>query len=385
MKAWTGVIITAVLVAGGYFGWREFGHKEQKPQPPPAIPVTAAAAHTADLPVYLIGIGTLRAFNAVEIHPQVGGILVNVPVREGDEVKKGDVIAVIDPRPYQVALDKARAQRKQDQAQLDNAELDAKRYTALARNDFASRQQVDTQVSTVTRFQGLVAADDAAIEDAQINLGYCVVHAPLDGRVGLRRVDAGNLIQANATGPGIFSIVQDRPIAVVFTLPESTLPSVKAAMARGPVAVLADTSDKTAELAQGKLLTPDNAVDTASGTIGLKAVFDNANGALTPGQFVSVRLQSGASSGVAVPREAIQHGQDGLFVLVVKPDKTADRRVVTVAYDNGKTAIVSKGVADGDQVIVSGQSRVSTGSRLALHDDGQPGPGQPDPQQNARQ
>ncbi|MGI4952836.1 MAG: efflux RND transporter periplasmic adaptor subunit [Janthinobacterium lividum] len=370
MKAWTGVIVGALVLAGGYAGWRTLGHKDEKPAPPPAVPVTAAKAAMTEVPVYLRGIGTVRALNAVEIHPQVGGVLLQVPVREGDEVEKGAVLAVIDPRPYQAALDKAKAQRVQDQAQLDNAQTDAKRYTTLARSDFASRQQVDTQISTVNRFQGVVAADDAAIEEAEINLGYCVVHAPLAGRVGLRRVDPGNLIQANATGPGILSVVQDHPISVVFTLPEKMLPTVKAAMLRGPVAVLADTSDATAELARGKLLTPDNAVDPASGTIGMKAIFDNLEGALTPGQFVSVRVQSSTTSGVGVPHEAVQHGQDGLFVLLVKPDKTADRRPVEVAYDDGKTAVVSKGIAAEDQVIVSGQSRVGSGTRVALHDDG---------------
>ena len=368
MKAWTGIVLTCVVVAGGYLGSLEFGHKDQAPAPPPPVPVTATMVKQAELPVYLRGIGTVRALNGVEIHPQVGGVLLQVPITEGDEIKKGAVLAVIDPRPYQAALDKAKAQRTQDQAQLDNAQLDVKRYAALARSDFASRQQLDTQVSTVNRLQGVVAADDAAIEEAQINLEYCVVHAPMDGRVGLRRVDPGNLIQASATGTGIISLVQDHPISVVFTLPESNLPRVKAAQARGSVPVLADTSDQTAELARGTLLTTYNMVDTASGTIGAKAVFDNTNGALTPGQFVSVRLQSDVSKGLAVPRQAVQHGQDGLFVLLVKPDKTADRRVVEVAYDDGTTAVVSKGLGAGDQVIVSGQSRVSTGSRLALHD-----------------
>ena len=376
MRAWTGLIVAAVVVGGGYAGWRTFGHAEERPQPPPAVPVTAARAAKADVPVYLLGIGTVRALNAVEIHPQVGGVLAEVPVREGEEVKRGAVLAVIDPHPFQVALDKAKAQRQQDQAQLENAQADQRRYTTLARSEFASRQQVDTQTATVNRLQGVLAADDAAIEEAQINLGYTVVHASMDGRVGLRRVDPGNLVQANASGPGILSVVQDRPISVVFTLPEAELPRVKAAMASGPVPVLADTSDHAAELAHGTLLTPDNAVDAASGTIGLKATFDNADGALTPGQFVSIRLQSDTASGIAVPREAVQHAQDGLFVLTVKPDNTADRRAIELAFEDGKTAVVSKGLVEGDQVIVSGQSRVGAGTHLALRDDKPPATGQ---------
>ncbi len=174
---------------------------------------------TGDVPICLRGIGTVQALNSVEVHPQVGGVLIDVPVREGQDVRKGDTLAVIDPRPYKAALDKAQAQRQQDQAQLDNSRADLTRYSSLARSDFASRQQVETQQSTVARFQGVIAADDAAIEDAQLNLGFCVLHASMDGRVGLRRVDPGNLIQANSTGPGIFSVVQIRPIALVFTLP----------------------------------------------------------------------------------------------------------------------------------------------------------------------
>ena len=365
MKVWTGVVVVAVLLVGGYAGWRTLGRKEEPAPAPPPVPVTTAAAKSADVPEYLRGIGTVRALNAVEIHPQVGGVLLQVPVKEGDEVKKGDVLAVIDPRPFQVALDKARAQREQDQSQLENARLDQKRYTSLAQRDFASRQQVDTQQAAVTRFQGVVAADDAAIEDAQINLGYCVVHAPMDGRVGLRRVDPGNLIQANMTGLGIVSLVQDRPISVVFTLPGGDLPRIKAAMARGTVTVLADTSDSSKELARGVLLTPDNAVDPASGTIGLKATFENTDGMLTPGQFVSVRLQADVAHGVTFPHEAVQHGQDALFVYVVRPGYTVERRVVQVVYDDGTMTVVGKGVADGEAVVTAGQTRIGPGTKVA--------------------
>lgn len=376
MRWITGLVVAAVLAGGGYAGWRTFGHKDKPPEPSPSVPITAAEAKRAEVPVYLRGIGTVRALNAVEVHPQVTGVLLDVPVREGDEVKKGTVLAVIDPRPFQAALDKAQAQRQQDQAQLENAQADLKRYSTLAQRDFASRQQVDTQTAGVARYQGVVAADDAEIEQAKINLGYCVLRAPLDGRVGLRRVDPGNLVQANGSGAGLLSLMQVTPISVVFTLPDSELPRVKRAMAKGTVAVLADSSDMKDELARGQLLTPDNAVDTSSGTIAARAEFQNADGALTPGQFVSVRVQVDVAAGVAVPHEAVQHAQGGLFVYTVKPDKTAERRDIEVAYDDGHTTVVGKGVEAGDQVVVSGQTRLGPGTKVATREEAAKAPDQ---------
>ena len=356
-----------LLIGGGYGGWRVFsgqGKQDQPAQPPP-VPVTTAESKAADVPVYLRGIGTVQALNAVEVHPQVGGVLVDVPVREGQDVKQGDTLAVIDPRPYKAALDKAQAQLQQDQAQLDNAQADLKRYSSLVRNDFASRQQVDTQQSTVSRFQGVIAADKAAIEDAQLNLGFCVLHAPMDGRVGLRRVDPGNLIQANSSGAGILLVVQVHPISVVFTLPEGDLPRVRQARMRGELPVLADSSDGRDELARGTLLTADNAVNASSGTIQFKATFPNAEDRLTPGEFVSTRLLVDTMHGVTVPHDAVQHGQQGLYVFAVKPDKTADRRDIQLGYDDGKVALIAKGVEAGEQVIVSGQTRVGPGTHVS--------------------
>ena len=368
MRPATGAIIVAVLAVGGYFGWREFGHKPAPAPAPPPVPVSAAQAKDAQIAVYLRGIGTVQALNAVEIRPQVGGILLTVPVKEGDLVRKGDVLAVIDPRPFQAALEQAQAQKVQDQAQLANAQADLGRYATLARSEFASRQQVDTQRASVDQLTGRIAADQAQIDTAQINLGYTVLHSPLDGRIGLRRVDPGNLVTANQTGLGIFSVVQVRPIAVVFTLPDSNLPQIRDAMARGPVPVLADTSDQSQQLAAGTLLTPNNSVDPASGTIQLKAVFPNTDDRLTPGQFVSARLQSNVVKGIGVPHDAVQHGQEHLFVFAVKPDKTAELRNVEVAYDDGATAVIAHGVASGDTVVTAGQTRVGNGTKLAVRD-----------------
>ncbi len=357
-----------LLIGGGYGGWRVFSGqgKQDQPAAPPPVPVTTAESKAADVPVYLRGIGTVQALNAVEVHPQVGGVLIDVPVREGQDVKQGDPLAVIDPRPYKAALDKAQAQLQQDQAQLENAQADLKRYSSLVRSDFASRQQVDTQQSTVARLQGVMAADNAAIEDAQLNLSFCVLHSPLDGRVGLRRVDPGNLIQANSTGAGILLVVQVHPISVVFTLPEGDLPRVREASTHGALTVLADSSDGRDELARGTLLTADNAVNAASGTIQFKAMFPNTDDRLTPGQFVSTRLLIDTVHGVTVPHEAVQHGQDGLYVFAVKPDKTADRRGIQLGYDDGKVAMINKGVEAGEQVVVSGQTRVGNGTSVSV-------------------
>ena len=224
----------------------------------------------------------------------------------------------------------------------------------------------------MAKLQGTVAADEASIETANINLGYAVVHSPIDGRVSLRRVDPGNLIQANATGPGIVSIQQVHPISVVFTLPEGDLPRVRAAQAKAALPVLADTSDGQSLLAEGTLLTPNNAIDVSTGTIQFKAKFDNKKDELTPGEFVSTRLQVDVVHGVVVPHDAVQHGQDGLFVYTVDANNKAARQDVKILYDNGKLAVVTEGVKDNERVVTSGQSRVGPGMALAFKDPGEP-------------
>lgn len=373
MKPVPTLLGVAVLLVGGYEAWHYLGPHDTKPAPPPpAVPVSVAPAKQDEVPVYLQGLGTVQALNSVEIHPQVGGVLTDVPVKEGQEVKKGDVVAVIDPRPLKAALDKAMAQRVQDQAQLVNAQADAQRYTALARSEFASRQQLETQQSTVARLQGAVQSDDASIQEAQIDLAYAVVHSPLNGRVSLRRVDPGNLIQANATGPGILSITQDHPISVVFTLPETDLPRVRAAMAKGQLPVLADMQGASTPV-RGMLLTPDNAINQGTGTMQFKALFDNQEDRLTPGQFVTTRLQVDVARGVTIPHDAVQHGQDGLFVFTVKPDKTVERHDIKLALDDGVHAVLQDGIKDGEQVVTAGQSRIGVGSHVAFGDTDEPG------------
>src|ERR1019366_2035796 len=238
-------------------------------------------------------------------------------------VKRGDKLAQIDPRPYAAALLQAQAKKSTDIAQLENAKRDLGRYTNLARNDFASKQQLDTQSAMVAQFAATVQGDDANVQTAQLNLDFTTIMSPIDGRIGLRQVDAGNLIHANDIA-GLITITQLHPIAVIFTLPQDNLPTIQAAMAKQALPAMAYTSNDRTLLSQGKLATTDNAIDQTTGTIKLKAVFDNPDNRLWPGQFVNVRLQVGVRShALTVPSIAVQHGPDGLFVYVFKPDSTA--------------------------------------------------------------
>jgi multidrug efflux system membrane fusion protein len=317
-----------------------------------------------DVPVWLRGIGTVQALNTVTVRARVDGTLTQVPVTEGQVVKAGTVLAVIDPRPFQAALDQAVARKAQDQAQLANAKLDLQRYAALARNDFASHQQVDTQTTMVNQYTAALKGDDAAIETAQLNLSFCYVTAPFDGRAGLRQLDPGNIVHTADSG-GIMSITQVRPIAVVFTLPQANLPAILDEMSAGTLKVTTWSSDRKRALADGTLLTPDNAIDQATGTIRLKATFTNDDGRLWPGQFVEARLLLRTEYHVlAVPTRAVQHGPNGFYVYLVKPDSTVQRQAVT-AEDRGPLMVVTKGLDAGQQIVLEGQSRLENGTRIS--------------------
>lgn len=363
---WMAVLLVAVA---GVLSWRlivgtESGAAQNAP-PDPAVPVTTAQVQTQDVPVLLSGLGTVQALNTVEVKAQVGGTLVSLPVQEGQAVKQGDVVAVIDPRPYQAALDQATAQRDADMATLKGAELDLERYQRLAKTQFAPVQQVDDQQATVDKQKAAVAVDNAAIETAHINLSYCTIRSPIDGRVGLYQLNVGNLVQT-ASQTGIISITQTKPIAVVFTLPEAALPQVQAARTKGPVAVqLALGEDPNHIVATGMLLTPNNTIDQASGTISLKATVPNDDEHLWPGQFVNVRVQVNTiPHALTVPVAAVQHGPDGLFVYVVKPDQTVDQANVKVGHEDDKIAVVTDGLSASQAVVVNGQARLSPGTKI---------------------
>ncbi len=335
---------------------------------PQAIPVQTGTAQRQDVPVYLDGLGTVTAFNVVDVKAQASGNLVALPIQEGQEVHKGDTVAEIDPRPYQAALDQAMAQRDEDVAQVQSAQADLERYRALAKRSFAPVQQVDDQQATVNKENAAIAADNAAIETARINLGYCVIKSPIDGRVSLYKVDVGNLVQA-ANPTSIITITQDKPISVVFTLPENQLSDVEEAMAKGPPQVLVQDSDGAKVLATGVLMTPENTINTNSGTISLKAKFDNQNSHLWPGQFVNTRIAvKTLPNAVTVPTLAIQHGPDALFVYVVKPDQTVAAVNVEAGYQDGGRTVVTKGLSGNETIVLSGQSRLAPGVKVKATD-----------------
>ncbi len=329
----------------------------------PAIPVSTTKSERQDVPVWLRGLGTVQALNTVTVRARVDGTLDKFPVTEGQLVKQGTLLAVIDPRPYQAALDAAVAKKAQDDAQLANARLDLQRYSNLAKNDFASRQQVDTQVAMVNQFTAALKGDDAAIETAQLNLSFCYITAPFDGRVGLRLVDPGNLVHATDPG-GIVTLTEVHPISVIFTLPQADLPAIVAAMGSRQLAVAAISSDNKVQLGQGTLLTPDNAIDTTTGQIRMKATFPNQDDRLWPGQFDEAQLLLRTEQQkVTVPSRAVQHGPAGLYVYVVKPDATVERQAIE-AVDRGQVMVVSKGLDDGQTIVLDGQSRLENGMRV---------------------
>jgi multidrug efflux system membrane fusion protein len=332
----------------------------------PTVPVSIGKVVRQDVPLWLHGLGTVQAFYSVQLRPQVDGTLLKVPVAEGQEVKQGDLLAVIDPRPYQAALDTAMAKKQQDQADLTNARRDLARYTSLARQDFASRQQVDTQVALVNHLVAAIAGDDAQIEAAKLNVGYSYITAPFPGRVGLRTVDPGSFVRAAET-TSLMPLSQIRPIAVTFTVPQDSLPAVQAALQAGKPPVVAFASDDKTPLDRGALMTIDNTIDSTTGTIKLKATFPNDGSRLWPGQFVNARVLLGTSANaLTVPSAAVLHGQDRLYVFVVSPDQTVSAHTVQIARDDGTVAIITAGLEAGQEVVTDGQARLRNGSHVTV-------------------
>jgi multidrug efflux system membrane fusion protein len=363
------VLLIAALAAVGYFGWQRYSGQNQaaantaqKPAPP-AVRVTIAPVQKADFPVYLTGLGTVQGFNTVLVRTRVDGQIDKIAFKEGQLVKQGDLLAEIDPRPFQAALDQAKAKKAQDEASLGNANLDLQRFTKLG--EFATRQQTDTQRSTVAQLTAQLAADDAAIFNAQTQVDYTQVKSPISGVAGLRQVDVGNIVNAS-TQTGIVTIAQIEPIAVIFTAPEEQLFYINEAQAVQPLKVIAITTDGKKPLAEGSLAVVNNQVDATSGTIRLKAVFDNKNHALWPGQSVSTRLLVKTLKDATVaPDDAIQHGNDGLYAYVVNQDNKAELRKIKVSQSIDGRSVVDNGLAPGEQVITSGQYKVQPGTLVA--------------------
>jgi len=340
----------------------------------PGVPVSVAKSARHDVPIVLTALGTVQAYYTAQLRPKVDGTLIAVPVVEGQQVKQGDVVAVIDPRPYQAALDIVAAKKQQDQALLANAQADFTRYSSLARQDFASRQQVETQAALVKQFTAAILGDNAQIETAQLNLSFCSITAPFDGRVGLRNLDPGNVVRAAEAVP-IVSVAQIEPITVTFTLPQDNLPAVTDALSQGKPPVIAYAGDGTTELDRGTLLTLDNAIDPATGTIKLKATFTNARHRLWPGQFVHISLILGTDRDVlAIPSIAVQHGPSDLFVYVVKPDSTVAVQRIEVAREQDGLSVIRSGLTDGQNVVAEGQSRLQSGTRVTVREITSPAP-----------
>jgi multidrug efflux system membrane fusion protein len=322
--------------------------------------VSLTAVEKADFPVYLTGLGAVQAFNTVVVRTRVDGQIDKIAFQEGQTVSQGDLLAEIDPRPFQAVLDQAKAKKTQDEANLANANLDLQRYTKLG--EFATRQQTDTQRSTVAQLTAQIAADEAAIFNAQTQLDYTQVKSPISGVVGLRQVDIGNIVNA-ATQTGIVTVTQIEPITVIFTAPEEQLPYISEAQKVAPLKTIAITTDGKKVLAEGKLSVINNLVDTTSGTIRLKAVFDNKNHALWPGQSVSTRLLVNTlKDATVVPDDAVQHGTNGLYAYAVTQDNKAELRKVKVSQSIDGRSVVEEGLKPGDRVITGGQFKVKPGT-----------------------
>jgi membrane fusion protein, multidrug efflux system len=358
-------LLIAAIAAAGYYGWQKFTEEHpaqtaQKAPAPKPVPVKTATVEKADFPVYLTGLGTVQGFNTVLVRTRVDGQINKIDFTEGQFVKEGDTLVEIDPRPFQAALDQAKAKKQQDEANLANANLDLQRYTKLG--EFATRQQTDTQRATVAQLTAQISADDAAISNAQTQFDYATVKAPISGVVGIRQVDVGNIVNAS-TQTGIVSIAQIEPIAVIFTAPEDQLPDIKAALAAAPPKVIALSTDGKKELSTGTLALINNQVDTTSGTIRLKAVFENKDHALWPGQSVSTRLLIRTlKDATIVPDDAVQHGNDGLYAYSVNAENKAELRKIKVTNSMDGRSVVDEGLSPGQRVVTSGQYKVQPGT-----------------------
>jgi len=330
------------------------------------VPVLVAAAAKADVPVYLDAVGTTKALNTVTVRPQVDGKLLEVDFKEGQDVKKGDVLARIDPTTFQAALDQAIAKKAQDEALLANARTDLDRYERLALTNSINRQQADTQKSLVAQLEAQVKSDQGAIDNARAILAYTTIRAPIDGRTGIRQVDEGNIVHASDS-TGVVVLTQLQPISIFFNLPQQDITQVNNAFAKNPLSVDAQRSDNDAVIDRGTLRVVDNQVDSTTGTVKLKAEFPNADLQLWPGQFVNVRLLIDTLKQVVViPTGAVQRGPNGTFVYVVKDDNTVTMRPITVQKQDETQTVVSKGVEPPERVVATGFARLTDGAKISI-------------------
>lgn len=359
------LVAIGVIGAVAWSWWNDTPAKANLPSnTPQLVPVDTATATRQDVPITLTGLGTVQALNTVTVTARVDGQIQKIAFTEGQDVKTGDLLAQIDPRPFQAALDQAVAKKAQDVATLENAKLDLKRFQDLALKDFATHQQLDTQNALVAQTQALIQGDQAAIDNAHTQLDYTTIEAPIDGRTGFRLVDQGNNVHATDT-TGIVMITQIHPISIVFTLPEDELHSVQQALAAGTVQATATADDGKTVLGQGKLVLADNMIDQTTGTARFKAEFANTGNALWPGAFVNVQvLLQTRHNALTIPSVAVERGPDGLFAYVVKPNAKVEARPIQVGVNTGAYAVVDNGLAPGEEVVTGGQYRLEPGTAV---------------------
>jgi membrane fusion protein, multidrug efflux system len=332
----------------------------------PAVPVVAETVKEGQVPIYLRGIGTVEAYNTVTIHSQITGQLTQIAFTEGQAVHAGDLLALIDPRPYQAELDQAIANRDRDQAQLDNAQQLLQRDLPLLASGYVPSQTVETLKDQVAQYKAMVQSDSAQVETAQVQLGYTRLTSPIDGVTGIRQIDIGNIIHPSDAN-GLVVVTQLQPISTIFTLPETDLPQIQQGMAKGTLTVLAYSQDNKTELDKGTLAVLDNQIVQSSGSVRLKATFPNAAHHLWPGELIDVRLLiETLPDALSVATTAVQQGPQGAYVYLIKPDGTVEQRAVTVGQVGALRTVITSGVKPGEQIVTNGQSRLQPGSRVAV-------------------
>jgi len=375
------VIVMIAAIAAGYLGWRHFAHvpAAAASEPPPPVPVIATRVREQNFPIVLTGVGNVTALNSATVRSMVTEQILSVDFKDGQFVKKGDLLARLDPSTYEAQLDQAEANLVRDQAHLENAQLNLGRYVPLQKQGFAPEQQVATQQAMIAQQQATIKADQAAIEYAKTELSYTKLVAPFDGVAGIRLLDVGNIIHSSTTRgspsePNALVVVnQVQPISVMFTLPAADIPEVQEALAKGSVKVVALSADGKTELDTGTLAAIDNQANTTSATIGLKGTFPNPDRRLWPGMFVNARVVTQVQdNGLIVPLDAIQQGPQGQYVFVVGPDHKAAMHPVSVRESLNGEALVDKGLSAGETVVVRGQYRLAPGTVVSLADPNNP-------------
>ncbi len=369
-KSSVAAVLVALLVAGGgYYGYEQIWHDKAQAAATtaqPAVPVTVAISEGRDVPVLIRGLGNVQAFKTVAVKTRVDGQIVKIGFQEGQDVKEGDPLFEIDPRPFQATLEQVQANKRKDEAQLEGAQLDLERYGKLIGSGFQSRQSYDQQKATVDSLKAAIVADTAAIDTAKLNLAYASIRAPIEGRTGQRLVDLGNLVQASQ-GTTLVTITQVKPIFVNFTIPQLANHNLRKNQAKDPLTVYAYSADDSYKLAEGKITLVDNQIDAATGTLRLKGEFANADETLWPGEFVSVRLQLAMRKGATtIPERAVMQGPDGSYAYVIKADDTAERRPLEIESIEDGIAVVGKGIALGERVVVEGQYRLTVGRKVRI-------------------